>query len=513
MKYRFGFVVAVGVGLFGQASALAQQPQPPPAPAPAAPSADKPPADAAPAPSDKPADAAPPPTDPVAGQTDPNAQPAPKPAEPTPNAPPAPPPPGGATTAPSAPPPVTLPPYLTGGPQSITVVPPPANTQPSITATPAAPGPGADAGVVPKKKPAYVPWRGTNINWSTGATTTALGIGRDNQSSSHEQISTGFNLTLNYFILDPKLADGSPRGYSLRVQTALGFDTELTDSDVTKTKREPQFRDLPLQAIFSKPLWKSADEEWGLGLTLNGTVLLPTSKVSYSRGMYLTTSPRALLSATVPLRGKKADFLQNVFVGLSGRWDHQFSRANVPTNPDLQRPRQTISGATILSDQLTGGSLETNSLRTGMFLFFSEKLFDHTLWVFLSGGLQYGLLNDVTNSGCVQLATGCAEPTQAQNPVTTRYSTSFAIGASYFPAAEWGFDITYSNGNGQLGLDGQRRNPLYSPDASLNLSVILSLDAIYERFNGPGRDDPFIVFGSNKKQPPVQQLRSLDTVF
>ncbi|MDC3952552.1 hypothetical protein [Polyangium jinanense] len=477
MKHRLGIVFALGVGLFGQASALAQ-------PAPAA----------------------------AADQADPAAPPPPPPS-PNPDAPPPPPPPGGPAGTPEAPPPVALPPYLTGNTTTPLNPPPPPPPPGGNSGTLAPPGPGADAGVTPKTAPARVRWRGTNLNWGTNATTTALGIGRDNIGSEGEQVSMGFGLVLNYFILEPKRADGTPRGYSFRVQTAPGFDVELTNSDFTTTKREPLFRDLPIQGIFSKPLWRSANEEWGLSMAVNGTVLLPTSKLSHDRGIYVTTSPRVSLFAQVPMRGKDADFLKNVLLGVSARWDHQFTRATVPTNPDIQRPRQTLQGTVSMSDQLTGGSIDTNSLRTGAFLFFDEKLFGHTLWVFLSGGLQYSFLNQPQVSDCVQITTGCADPGRVTSPTTTRYTTSFGVGVSYFPASEWGFSIDYGNANTQIGLDGKRRNPFYSPDATLSASLILSIDAIYERLTGPSRDDPFIVFGSNKKTRGVPQSAQREVLF
>jgi len=468
MKHRLGIVFALGVGFFGQASALAQ-------PAPAADQADAP---------------APPPS-------------------PNPDAPPPPPPPGEPAATPEPPPPVALPPYLTGN-TTTPLNPPPAPGQPT-TLTP--PGPGADAGVTPKTAPARVRWRGTNFNFGTNATTTALGLGRDNIGSEGEQVSMGFGLVLNYFVLEPKLADGTPRGYSFRVQTAPGFDVELTNSDFTSTKREPLFRDLPVQAIFSKPLWRSANQEWAISTAMNGTVLLPTSKLSYDRGVYVTTSPRVSLFGQIPLRGKDAEFLKNFLVGASVRWDHQFTRATVPTNPDIQRPRQTLQGTVSMSDQLTGGSIDTNSLRTGAFLFFDEKLFDHTLWIFVSGGLQYSFLNQPQVSDCVRISTGCADPARVENPTTTRYTTSFGVGVSYFPAAEWGFSLDYGNASTQIGLNGKRRNPLYGPDATLSASLILSLDAIYERLTGPARDEPFIVFGSNKNTRSVPQSAQREVLF
>jgi len=499
MKHRLGIVLALGLGLFGEASALAQQPAPPPPP-PAAGDAAAPPSDQA-DPNTPPA----PPSD----QADPNTPPAPPPT-PNPDAPPPPPPPGEAAPEAEPPPPVTLPPYLTG------TAPTPLNPTPLIAPpTPmlTPPGPGPDAGVVPEKMPARVRWRGTNVSWGTNATTTALGLGRDNIGGEGEQVSMGWNLSLIYFAIEPKRADGTERGYSVRLQSALGFDVELTNSDTTRTLHEPIMRDLPLQVILSKPLWKSEDKEWAIGTALNGTVLTPTSKLSYDRGIYLTTSPRASLFFNIPLRGKDAPFLKSFLVGGSARWDHQFARATVPTNPDIARPRQTISGNVIISDQLTGSALATNSVRFGAFAFFGEKLFDRDLWITLFGGLRYDLLNEPTTSGCVQISTGCATPGHDSNPTTTRYNTSFGVSATYFPSAEWGFDITYSNGNGQLGMDGQYRNPFYSPDAQLSATLIVSIDAIYERLTGPARDEPVIYFGSNKKPRNVPQNSLRETLF
>lgn len=515
MKHCFGFVIAVGLGLFGEASALAQQPvlpSPPPAPPPAAPPADKPPADTAPPPSDKPADAPPPPSgDSVAGQTDPNTPPAPKPPEPTPNAPPAPPP-AGATNSPPVPPPITLPPYLTGGPTPITVLPPIA-PQPQVIQPPAT---GPDTEVAPKgKRPAYLRWRGSGINWNHSVSATALGVGADYISGDDQQYVQGLLGTFNYFLIEPKDAQGKSRGYQFRVQTSLGFDVELTNSDITTDKYEKQFRDIPVSFVYSRTLWKNSNDGAVL-LNLNGTFVLPTSPISRGQGVYFSVNPRAALFFNVPLRGKNADYLKSVFLGVGTAYTHRFTEAETPTNPNLQRLRQTTTGSMIISDQLTGRSLDTNNLRASAFAFFSEKVFGGDLWASVGVGATYQFVNTFESAanGCdVVIMTGCTTAQRLEDPLVARVNTDFGISLSYFPTADWGIGIGYDNAGGQLGPDGKWRNPFHSPNAQFNASLTLSVDSIVERIQGSVRDEPVIYFGKNKKKPVTPPPSMMNAVF
>ncbi len=524
MKHRFGFVIAVGVGLFGQASALAQQPAPsppaapsaaPPGAPPAAPPSDKPSTEVTPPPSDKPMDAPPaPPVDSVAGQTDPNAQPAPKAPEATPNAPPAPPPPGAATTAPAVPPPVTLPPYLTGGAAPITIlapVPPPMTTAPP----PAPPGPGADAGVTPGKKPAYLRWRGSGINWNHSVSATALGVGNDYISDDDQQYVQGFSATFNYFLIEPRDAQGNKRGYQFRVQSSLGFDVELTNSDSTKQKYEKQLRDIPVSFVFSKPLWQGPNDA-SVSLNLNGTVVLPTSLVSRSQGIYFSVNPRAAVFFNVPLRGKDAPFLKSVFLGVGSAYTHRFTEAETPTNSDLRRLRQTTTGSLLVSDQLTGRSLDSNNFRGSAFAFFSEKLFGGDFWASVGVGATYQFVNNFesSSSGCdVVIMTGCTTAQRLEDPLNARVVADFGVSFSYFPNADWGLSVGYDNAAGQIGPDGKWRNPFHSPNAQFSASLVVSVDSLVERLQGSVREEPVIYFGRNKKVPSLQQTRQTELLF
>lgn len=507
MKHRLGFVIAFGVGLLSQATAFAQLPPAPSAPPPAAPPSDKPSGDAAAPPSDKPADS-------VAGQTDPNAQPAPKPAEPVPNAPPAPPPAGTTTTEqPGAPPPVTLPPYLTGGPAPVTILPPVASQ--AATPPPTPPGPGADAGVNPKKKPAYLRWRGSGISWNHSVSATALGVGSDYISDDDQQYTQGLSATFNYFLIEPKDEKGNKRGYQFRVQTSLGFDVELTNSDTTTDKYEKQLRDMPVSFVFSKPLWKGANDA-SISLNLNGTFVLPLSPVSRGQGIYLGVSPRAGIFFNVPLRGKDAEFLKSVFLGVGGSYTHRFSAAETPTNSNLRRLRTGPTGSLIVSDQLSGRSIDSNNVRGSAFAFFSEKLFGGDFWASVGVGATYQIVNqfESASNGCdVMIATGCTQAQRLDNPLTARVNADFGVSLSYFPNADWGVTVGYDNAAGQLGPDGKWRNPFHSPNAQFSASLVVSVDSLVERLQGSVRDEPVIYFGKNKQKPTFQQNAAMQAIF
>ncbi|HRI62715.1 MAG TPA: hypothetical protein PK156_00710 [Polyangium sp.] len=517
MKHRLGFVIAVGVGLLGQASALAQQPAPPapPAPPPSAAPAPQPPENSAPTPaappSDKPAEA---PVDSVAGQTDPNTLPAPKATESTPNAPPTPPPAGSVAPAPAVPAPITLPPYLTGGPAPITIL-PPISAPDTITPPP----PTSETQTDPskrKKGDAYVRWRGSGISWNHAVSTTALGVGADYISSANQQYTQGLSGTFNYFLIDSYEPSGRKRGYYVRVATTLGFDVELTNSDTTTEKYEKQLRDTPISLIYSKTFYKTPDEMTVVALNTNGTIILPTSPTTYGQGVYLGVSPRATLILQLPLRGKEASFLQAIMMGLGASYTHRFSRAETPTNPDLQRLRQSTTGSLIVSDQLTGASINSNNMRIGAWGFLSEKVFGRDLWIQFGGGASYQFVNQFSapSDNCaLVVATGCASAGHLPDKLTARVVTDFGISLNYFPSAEWGIGLGYDNNTLQLAPDGTRRNPFFSPDAQFSASILVSLDAIAERLEGNVRDEPVIYFGQNRPNRKSPQNRPMQAVF
>ena len=346
-----------------------------------------------------------------------------------------------------------------------------------------------DAGDEPAKKetraPARLPWRGTGMSWDHSATTSLLGVGKDVQSVAHQQYVQTFSAALNYFIIEQEK-------WSLALGAAPSFSVELTNSSDTTTLHEPWLNDLPVSAVYRRRLYANEEKELYTGLAFNTSVILPTSPASYNAGTYLTTSPRVTVFQTFPILGQKAKNFQSFSVGVSARWDHRIGRADTAVNADLNQPRMDSRGSTFISDDLSFNRFAQNSLRQGVFVFFSEDVVGTTLQFFASLGLNQNFLPALPESGCdVAIQTGCVN---VKNQGTfTQYGYSFAAGFTWFPSAEFGLYLNYANGGGQLGPNGERRSVFYNPNAQFSAGLALGLDAIYEVLTGPRRKDPFFL--------------------
>src|SRR5690606_11007442 len=112
----------------------------------------------------------------------------------------------------------------------------------------------------------------------------------------------------------------------LRILAAPGMDVELTNSEITTTRRERWFRDLPVAFGVSLPLMR--DDSRLLSTIMGGNLvaIAPTSKMSRASGYYLTLSPRVNVTQQVPLRGPKATYFNDIELWFQVRYDHLFSR-------------------------------------------------------------------------------------------------------------------------------------------------------------------------------------------
>jgi hypothetical protein len=225
------------------------------------------------------------------------------------------------------------------------------------------------------KAPARVPFRGTNITWDHAVTAAAFGIGRSDTTNTAARYTQGLGLAVNLFLIDPTNQDGNERGYSLRATSALGFDVDLASSRAKTRPLGPQLRDIPLSLILSKPLWRSENKEWALTSAFNASFSLPTSSASRAQGIHFSISPRASLFLQIPILGQESDFLASIQLGLSVRYDHRFSRAAIPLDPNLLNPRSAATGHPIQSDQLAGGPIDSNGPGWGGSLYMAPKLF------------------------------------------------------------------------------------------------------------------------------------------
>jgi len=342
--------------------------------------------------------------------------------------------------------------------------------------------------------PPRVPWRGTSLKWEHAVTAQTIGVGQDYQSSSGDIYQMAWALALNYFLVDQD-------DWRLQLTATPGFSVELTNSDWTTTEREPLADDLPLIATLGATLYKSADSAFVTAGSAALGVIFPTSPTSYHIGTYLNTQAKLGISQAFPLAGEKSPIFPSFAIGLSGRWDHRFGKAETAVSGDLQRPRTAGDNTTFLSDQLSFGVLADNTLREGISLSFPHQWSTVELDLFGSFSFAQAFRNSLPSNDCeVVLATGCVTAQRDPDARTSSNGEGFTVGLTFFPVPEAGLSIAYANSTGQLGPDGQRRDIFYSPDAMFVADIYLSIDAIYERLTGPAREGSYVLAQDNKRK-------------
>ncbi len=332
----------------------------------------------------------------------------------------------------------------------------------------------------PDGAPPRVPWRGTSLSWTTEANSQLIGWGKDYQGGDYLSATMSWSAWLNYYLMD---RDDD----RIVVDAIPAFAVELTNSDTTVTKREPQFQDMPIWAAYSRTLYTKG--LWNTGFNVTGAMILPTSKQARAVGTYLTTSPRLILSQTFPLAGEKSPVFKTIAINLIGRWDHRFGKATTAVNPNLDRPRQTATGETFLSDQLSFKPLAGDTFSESIWIRFDEAIAKMPLTILTRFSFSQAKLPNFHQDDCPVIIMGnqCVNPAPLENAVRTRYSWGFDANLIFQPLPEGGVWLAYGNSSETLAPDGTRRGPFWSPDAVVSASLIFYPDALYERLTGPKR--------------------------
>lgn len=366
----------------------------------------------------------------------------------------------------------------------------PAPTAPAPAGQPpAAPAPPPDDSGIPSAlKPSR--FRFSTLGWSQSATTTMLGIGRDNIGGEDEQYAMDFSFAPQYWFYDEK-------DDKLFVNAEIGMTVELTDSGATTTRREPQFNDVQLGLGYNRSIFTSKDGEWLTRLFLRARGIFPTSPISMAQGRYFTSSFGASILQVFRLLGNDADGLNNLTVLGGATWSHLFARSYTPTNTSLERTRQTATGGQILDDQLSFNSMDIDRLIPTLFLslpLYKDLTLNNT-WR-LIGRFRHqfeGSACDIVVSGeCVDVDAGRDKaPTYLTNSSFDVSLTQGFYNVAFLTAG-------YNNETLTLGEDGRARNVFYSPSAVFYLDLSLQLDQVYSKAadTGGGNRNPFVQAGA-----------------
>lgn len=357
--------------------------------------------------------------------------------------------------------------------------PAPVISQPPGAIAPA-PGPAPvasapDAATPPPAEPEPLMWRGTSFTWTQGVTTTTVGIGRDNYGYEDDYYGWDFTFSPNLFVLD--LPEDK-----ITVFADVGVSVEWTDSGSTTTENEPQFRDMQVGAGYTRSIWKSEDKEWSTGLGTRVRYNIPTSNASLGQGRYGVLSLGTSLTQKLRLLGNEAKGLNNLTVVGGFTWSHLFARSYTPTNPDLERTRQSASGATIFSDQLSFRSMDIDRLIPSV-TFVLPLIGDLSL---TTGFRLIGRFrHDFEGNDCEIVVAGeCQQADRLEDRATYFTDSSFDLALTQ-PIYDFvSLNLGYNNESLTLGEDGKNRNVFYSPGAQFYLDLTANLDVIYAKASG-----------------------------
>jgi hypothetical protein len=368
----------------------------------------------------------------------------------------------------------------------------PAPGAPAPGATPGAPAPaaappppdqagnGIPAALQPKR------FRFSSLGMTHSATTTAVGIGRDNIGYEEESYTIDFTFAPAYWIIDDK-------DHKFFVNGELGFTTEITNSGITQTEREPQMRDAQLGLGYNYSVWTAEDGEYLSRLFLRTRAIFPTSPTSQGQGRYLTTTAGVSWLQVIKLLGNSADGLNNLVFLPGVNWAHLFSEATTPVNEDINRPRQDAFGRTLNSDQLTPNPFDRNRITAGFFasLPLYKDLTFNTSWRYIAR-----FRDTFEGSDCEIVVAGECEQAQRLETRTSFLSNSsvdFSLTQGIYNIAF--LTLGYNNETLTLGEDGQNRNIFYSPSSIFYVDLTFQLDQVVQKFlesDTKGRN-PFVV--------------------
>lgn len=352
---------------------------------------------------------------------------------------------------------------------------------PAAPVTPAAPASADQPTPAPTPAPEpkeekKSPWRGSTLLFDQSVTTQTIGLGSDYQSSN-PVYEWWFRFAPRYHVYQDKEQD-------LSLNLWANLYKEFTNSDETTRRSENVIGATTVWATYSRQILKMGD--WVTTASVAPVRIgLPTDKAARDSGVILNLGASLGLSQDIPIQGKSATWLSSARLGATAMYNHPFTRATNAVNGDLDRTRQDAAGRTFESDILRGGMMTKHQL---------NLLFTGALQVHEKVGISasYILLNSwayrPTSTPCAidQPGTGCVGFGDNPDAPNFRVTTWLLASVDYDVIPEMSLGVGYYNLAGQIGPDGERRNPLWSPDARMFFTITGNLDAILDDITGIG---------------------------
>jgi hypothetical protein len=310
-------------------------------------------------------------------------------------------------------------------------------------------------------------WRGSTLLFDQSVTTQTIGVGRDYQSYNP--------LYEWWFAFKPRYYLFEKEKEALSLHLWMNLYLEFTNSDTTTTKREPVLGPTTAWASYTYTLYER--DGYRSAVNIGPRLSLPTDRASRNAGQLFGLGAIGGASQLLPL-AKDGKAFTSARLAFSAIYMHPFNRATTPVNGEIEQPRQDVAGRSIVSDQLRPGMNVANSLT----LLFTGGV---QLLPRLGMGLSYVIGNSwayaPSDVPICSVQSGCVDPVPIGDRTSYRVSTWALMSVDYDAFDAMTVSVGYYNLTSQIGPDGERRNPLYSPDARFYLTLTGNLDVIYDR--------------------------------
>jgi hypothetical protein len=313
-------------------------------------------------------------------------------------------------------------------------------------------------------------WHGSVVSFDQSMTTQTVGLGGDYQSADP---------TYEWWVaFKPRFYLFERKRDAVSLNLWMNLYLELTNSDTTTRQRELLLGPTYFWATYGRILRERG--AYRTSATVGPRVTIPTDRAARDSGQIVGLGAVGAVSQTLRLAGKDARAMKGARLGLGAIYNHPWDRATTPVNGSLQRLREDVAGRAVISDQLSGEMNVKHALSVSL-------AGDLQVWRRLSVSLSYVWIGSwLYSSPDVPLAlpTGDVLPSTIGDPTAFRVRTWLTASVSYDVTDELAVALGYYNLANQLGPDGTRRSPLWSPDARVFLTVTSNLDAVYQRLTG-----------------------------
>jgi len=320
-----------------------------------------------------------------------------------------------------------------------------------------------------------LPWHGSVLIFDQSFTSQSVGVGQDylTDNPAYEMM---LSFRPRYYFYEDDV-------HSFYAGLRLEAARELTTSDTTTKDQETQLGNTYLDAMYGVRLYESGD--YAAKLSVGPRAIFPTNKYTYRGGNRLRIGGGVKAAQMLPVAGMDSTWFPSAALQASVYYMKHLNEATTSVNEDFQRQRQDAGGRTIVSDQFGSAAKVNHELTTlvGGALDVTSKLHLSASYVWITQW-AYGFDDDD-----IGITTGTTTPNRIDDPQTNRVIPWFLASLDYDVMPEMGIGAGYYNATNQLGPDGERRSPLWSPEARFFFDVTANLDQIYMTATGSRNDE------------------------